>query len=529
MMPTDTSQFTVSPSAYTGGAQPYAPPGHLTAPSVDVISFDPRREQLMAEAAMLSQPDPWVFFEAGSLGPYAPRKLAPSLTVPRIDNPPAASNKASLIENLMLSQPETWPFVFSGGLQPYAQFREAPGIPGQSIGPTPIDRRKYQIAQELATITQADPWVYVFEGSTQPYTAAKLHVSITGAPVNPPPPAFKGPAALVLELATISQPDPWVYEFAGGWQPYTPSKLAVTTLPSNPIFGLRGLQVMAGAIAANQPDPWAYEFTGTAQFYGAIRAPGIPGQSLDRPPAGLQRERLSAIEASLASQPDPWAYVIPGSFGAYAALKLNPIIIANQQDAPPPAFKGYYALVSEFAAVNQPDPWSYAFSGTAQPYAPARLNPSITAVQVDTPPFELGGPYVEITAGAQFAQPDAWIYAFAGAQQPHSPKLLNPAITSVPVDSPPSTDGGPAIFTTFSALAAQPDPWTYSFNGAQQPYSAKILNASLAAVPEDTVLFSASGFMPVVTQAWSLSDLPQQPYKMRITVRLALGRGYIIS
>src|SRR5262249_6584463 len=89
---------------FDGGAQPNAP--RLLPPvpgiSVDTIAFDRRSPQALAEITMLSQPDAWPYEFFGTGQPYAPARLSPQLTIPRVDAPPVSANAATRAEQITL-------------------------------------------------------------------------------------------------------------------------------------------------------------------------------------------------------------------------------------------------------------------------------------------------------------------------------------------------------------------------------------------------------------------------------------------
>ena len=103
------------------------------------------------------------------------------------------------------------------------------------------------------------PTPAIFVGGAQPYSPRKWVTE--GATVNEPPYRYGGPYTLILEMAAIAQPDPWVYAFMGRGQPFEPSKLpiVVVDVPVNdpPFTGYgRTLLEQYEATSLNQPDPW---------------------------------------------------------------------------------------------------------------------------------------------------------------------------------------------------------------------------------------------------------------------------------
>ena len=136
-------------------------------------------------------------------------------------------------------------------------------------------------------------------------------------------------------------------------------------------------------------DPWPYLFVGGSQPYAGKRmSSGIPGQSADTPSPNLDEDTNLAV-AVRAWQPPPPLPTLSG--------KLPPQITAVQVDNPiPNADASVNAGVIESFKLY--DPWTYDYLGDqsgAQPYGARQLNPQITAVPVNDPPYGYGGPNAE--------------------------------------------------------------------------------------------------------------------------------------
>jgi hypothetical protein len=368
--------------------------------------------------------------------------------------------------------------VFTGGAQPNAPRRALSGVPGFSIPPLSVDRRAAQTNAEMVALSQAEPWTYLYLGSSGPYMPAKLDAAITAVRVDPPPPASSRP--IHLALAQINQADPWAYLFLGHQQPYTSAKIAGSNFPAGPTpLDRRVFQTNSELAALAQPDPWTFAFFGGGQPYAPLRqSPGIPG--LDRDPPPLDRRTLQNLYAQ-------------------------------------PSY--------------QSDPWSAMFGGGLAPYQPKILNAQSVFVEVDNPPFEQSGPVAEIALVTSLAQPDPWSYALVGGAQPYTPRTLPPSITAVEVDAPPNAlAGGPYALTVESIALSQPDVWAYAFDGNAQPYGYGLLDPTLSAVRVDNPPGMQTPQWPTIVAAWMVQDFPVQPnYKLKITVRIGRSRAVVIA
>jgi len=229
--------FFPPPPPFMGGAQPHAPrelPPSITAVPVNNPPFTQGGPiAVIAEVVAIGQPNPWQYVFAGPVAgrqPYGPRQLNPSITAVPVNNPPFTYGGpiALLAEEAAIAQPDPWTYNFAGATQPFTPKKNSPGIPGQSADPPPFTHRGLvpATAEEIA-LTQPDPWTYNFAGGWQPFQPRRLPASITAVPVNDPPFGSRGSAQLASIIAQ-AQPDPWVYAFMGGWQPFTPRKVTVS-------------------------------------------------------------------------------------------------------------------------------------------------------------------------------------------------------------------------------------------------------------------------------------------------------------
>jgi hypothetical protein len=251
-----------------------------------------------------------------------------------------------------------------------------------------------------------------FVGGREPLEPRKLPPSITAVPVNDPP-----------------------YEHEGRW-PGTAFVLAALWQPPDPAPVIRG-----------------------------SLSPGIPRQSVDPPPASHAGRSVGAAEIAILAQPDPWTHSFEGGSQAFAPRWLNPQLIAVEVDNPPfPGWRVIVAMPPPAAAgalpfVPRPVPQGAAAGAAAQtPFAPGwlatvlaiwgsadpatsparRLSPSISAVEVDNPPFAHPGRTLLFQAeAALLAQPDPWTYTFAGAFEPYQPRTLSPGTPGQSIDPPP--------------------------------------------------------------------------------------------
>lgn len=229
--------------------------------------------------------------------------------------------------------------------------------------------------------------------------------------------------------------------FLGAAQPYAPPKLAppITNVPADqPPTTLGGpVALKALAVAIAQPNPWTYTYFGEQQPFGPLQAsPGVPGQSVDRPPVSHPSRGVLAAELVTLWQPDPWTYN-ETSRQPFEPRKLSPGVPGQSLDAPPPSFAGPLAIKHELAWLSVPDPWVYLFAGGREPFEPRKRSPGVPGASINTPPTALGGPYALQASIVASNQPDwstkAWPYRFLGNLQPYTARRLTPSMLGVPV------------------------------------------------------------------------------------------------
>lgn len=178
--------------------------------------------------------------------------------------------------------------------------------------------------------------------------------------------------------------------------------------------------------------------------------------------------------------PPPPVFI--GGAQPYAPRKLAPQITAVQVDDPPFQHRERTAVQISIAAFAQwppriTDPWLYTFMGRGQPLDLTKVLPSL--ISVDNPPFVQRGrtlAQIAIASWAPFPPNvyDPWAYTFTGGRQPVTPRWLTPSITDVPVNNPPFSHPSRSIAQI--AIAAWswyvpnvPDPWSYTFFRGRQP------------------------------------------------------------
>lgn len=291
------------------------------------------------------------------------------------------------------------------------------------------------------------------------------------APANPPPFSGFGRGAIAATIVALWQP-PDPQPFIGGWQPLQPRKLnpSISAVPENPPpFSQRGgSQGRQLATWWSQPDPWVFGFDGGSQPYGGKRmSSGIPGQSADPPPIFNPSQRVPQRVIVAIAQPDPWTYNFAGSSQPFAPRRLSPGIPGQSIDLPPfvhPARTK--AAIAAAAAASQPPvlvyPESYAFAGIRQPTMGRQLAPGIPGQSVDNPPIVTPSLRIPQRTIVAIAQPDPWTYTFAGSWQPYGPKRISTGIPGQSIDNPPFVARRKiaelgAIITTWEP--PPPQPW----------------------------------------------------------------------
>jgi hypothetical protein len=411
--------FFPPPPVFVGGAQPYTPakldPG-IPGQSVDraPASYEGRVEPTLGETAALAQPSSWPFIFLGAAGgsgrqPYAPRTGPPSTLI--VPDPPFrhyGRRPEWMAITATAAQPADWPFVFvgaagGGGQQPYGPRTSPPSL---LIVPDPPFRHAMRRAEWMATvamIAQPASWPFVFINaqSRAPYAGPLLAPGTPGQSVDNPP--FGEPD--VWELAPIVRawqpPDPW---------PTQANKLAP---------GIPGQSVDPPPVTVAHPEiVRAWQPADPAAILAKVLSPGIPGQSVDNPPP---------LKRPIVTFPvDVWAPTLPRN--------LSPGIPGQSVDNPPGLRP---------APVYRPDdPWR---SQSAPLFVQAAV----------------------VVAGGQTPYSAAWFVTVLLAWQPAAggpvlPRLLNPSITAVAVNDPPFSQRAPlpGILRAWQPADPQPYPWT---------------------------------------------------------------------
>jgi hypothetical protein len=179
------------------------------------------------------------------------------------------------------------------------------------------------------------------------------------------------------------------------------------------------------------------------------------------------------------------------------------------------------------------------FLGAAQPHAARVLPPALIAVAVDNPPTSLGGPVALKMQMAIAAQPDPWTFTYPGRGQPFGPTKNVAGIPGQSVAPPPTSLGGPHAMKALIAAAHHRDwsvnAWPYAFVGRTQPYAQRVAAPRLISVGVDPPAFSHQG-RAVVTAEIIASWTPPPPtfqFSLYASARTPqrirpTARGYVI-
>ncbi len=636
---------------YLGGRQGEQPYGNrqLTPSTQAVVVNTPpfvtvsRQVAQQAITAAASQPayDPWQYnFLGGREGrqPYGQRQLPPSTLDVPVNNPPGVGfPRFALIDDpppilprwltptvtgVRVDKPPGFRFELSGILRswqppdpnPTLPKVLSPGIPGQSVdnppgrftSPQPVLVDQLPPPQTLPYFPQSSAVVAVVQvvyapqwlatviqswqpTDPQPTLPRKLPPQITAVPVDQPP--------FVNE---------WLDQAQGvcvlAWQPPDPPP----TIPRKLSPGIPGQ-------SADQP-PFVNEWLDQAQGQIVISwqpvdpplqqqrklSPGIPGQSVDNPPGLVPRQLPYPADAPPVQLPRyvPPQQVVVVAQSPFAQFWLVTVLQAWVPPDPPPQQRGPLNPSITAVPVNNPPfarsvpqppypsdtpyiqllvhlppqqvvvakgPFAQFWLATVlqswvpvdpQPQQGRKLNPSLTAVATNNPPFGgnkffswgWGAPDVITQSGGAFIQsvdnPPGlvryWLDPIIRAWQPLDPPPqqrgpLNPAITAVRVDNPPGiafpifviTDDPPPIlpryivqpFTVTVAKTPYLNAWLASVVQSWQPPDPlptlpRWLNPSITAVRVDNpprLKFDLSGTL----RSWQPPDpQPQQQGKL---------------
>lgn len=307
----------------------------------------------------------------------------------------------------------------------------------------------------------------VFSGGAQPYQGRKLNPSIEAVAVNNPPFLYPGRTAQYAALVLLSQP-PAPNAFEGGWQPLAPRQLnaSLTAVAvNNPPFQQYGRWAGEQSIvlASQVPVPvWQKPYQIAAVFQSVAVVTQVPWTP----------RWLPGVLA--AHQPGPGLPQLP--------RLLNASLTAVEVDNPP-------VLVRQVA-------WPFSVPG--MPQLQGKLSPGIPGQSVDNPPqiarqiaWQAFQPVIVTQPGqaklAQGAivvassQPYAasWLSgvlaSFIQSGMPQLPRLLNPSITAVRVDNPPTIGANVPLSVLIGWLPPPPAP-TLLLNRRQFQSGAPVAN-----------------------------------------------------
>lgn len=380
----------VWPHVFAGGRQAYEPrrlaPSITAVPENDPPFQHPSRWPGTEVQQRGYQPDTWPVVFIGGQQPYTPSRLNPTVTDVPVNDPPFTHPGRDPLANILITwQPEPWPATFAGGKQSYEPRKLSPGIPGQSVDQPPYRHPSRAPGTEVAQRGwQPEIWPYTFSGGWQPYTPRQLNPTETAVVETNPP--FRHPGRLPQTVTAIWQwqPDIWPPVFAGGAQPYVPSRLApqTTAVPENdPPFGIPNVSTLSAVVGEWQPDTWPPVFMGARQAYeGRKLSPGVPGQSIDDPPFQHPSRGVNATIVITATQPDPWVYTFMGGMQPFAPIAIEPGTGGSSVDNPPFRHPGRLQVTGTIVQQWQPPVWPFLFMGSAQPYVGRKLPPELSAV-----------------------------------------------------------------------------------------------------------------------------------------------------
>lgn len=448
----------------------------------------------------------WPYQFLGGAQPYAAKKLNPSQIAVQVDDPPFAHRERTPQQNRLItqaSQPDPWVYntLGDGAVGPYMPSRLAGPVKGVQLDNPPFSQRNLDRGSIVVQAWQPDPWVYNYAGpvgGTQPYAPRKLPPQIILIPADPPPIQHPGRTVQQTAIAVqAAQPDPWVFTYAGpagGTQPYAPKQLnpSISAVPEdNPPFrhSARTPQVNV-PVAQWQPEIWPYVFTGAGatyrQPYGInYLTPSIHGIVRDDPQFTHPMRRPVYMALNTPWQPDPWVYSYAGQAAGtqpFAPRKLNPSITAVPENNPP---FGIPNVSISRTVLNywQPEMWPYAFMGNRQAYQGRQLVPGVPGQSIDEPPFRNPGRVPAQMAVVNQQQPDPWTYTFMGGAGPFMPNTNASGIPGSSTDNPPFRNPGRIPQTMVPIYQWQPEVWPYIFMGGLEPYEGKHLPPSVIAVP----------------------------------------------
>lgn len=496
--------------------------------------------QVAALIAAIATPA-WPYAFIGGQQPYAPRTLNPAITAVPANEPPYQHRERTVQQQAIAAQaaqPPTWPYPFQGGWQPYQGGRIPAAVAGQTVNNPPFGVPPDWIVN-VVQAWQPDTWPPVFIGGRQAYEPRKLNPAITAVPEDNPP--FRHPELLQSTRSVTQswQPDIWPFWFTGGRQPYSARQLDGHTIgvpQDDPPFSHPSRATWMPSITWQwQPDPWPppwpFVFMGGRQAYAPARLhPSITDVPVNNPPFSHPARSPGMPAVTFSWQPDIWPQVFMGGRQAYDPRRLPPPALGVPAENPPFQHPGRWAGLVSIERQWLPPDWPVVFSGALQPYAPARLPPFVTDVEVDDPPFVNRGRLSQNYAGTVVAQwqPDPWPPVFLGGKQAYEARKLSPGIPGQSINEPPYGIPNPS---TLRVILDQwkPDPWPPVFMGAREAYEGRKLSPGVPGQSINDPPFrhpSRLPGMPAVVAQWQPPVWPylfmgeRQPYE---GIKYALG------
>jgi hypothetical protein len=447
------------PSPFIGGRQPLEP--RKLAPSISAVPVDnpiPNEDSAVSFQVVLSQwetypSDPQFYVFLGSQGrlqPYAPSRLPPSLmTLPvEVDNPPfglldtiiepwlgdaplPTLPRSGVILSVSPAISEPWQPIVLASWQPADPPAQSNRLLPPSITAVPVNN---PVPNEDAAVNAQIAIAAWQPPDPPPVQRGPLAPSITAVPVNNPP--FTHPGRSVVASAI-----PWT------WQPPDPAPqlnqkivLGAATSADNPPFGL--LETIV--------DPWLGD-PPLPTLAGKL-PPSVSAVPVNNPPPshpGRSVAEIAIIMAAWQPADQPWlkTVLLPQGFVAAAfqpfannAATLTSVLAWQPAD-PTPTLPIRSAGIPGWSVDDPPGIPGADFIAIdlppAIPQQPAKLPPSMAAVQVNNPPFSHPGrsPIAAIEV-ASWQPPDPL------------PTLNAKLLFGVQVDNPP-----------FGLLETIVDPW----------------------------------------------------------------------
>lgn len=335
------------------------------------------------------------------------------------------------------------PPSFIGGTQPLAPKVSVPDALSPVVGPQLSGRAIALFASVLALWVAPDPMPFM--GGQQPLQARTLPPALLDVPVNDPPFSSRHTLPSLLASWQIDPLPPWAPHYLV--QPleisFTPASrswlqpvVAAWSVPgTQPQSGKTLSPGIPGQSVDNPPQTRAFQplvlLADPAPILPRQLSPGIPGQSVDQPPQ-FRFESSGILRSWQPIDPNP---VQRG--------KSSPGIPGQSIDAPPPLKALQPQIVPVDQAPTLPRQLSPGIPGQSVDNPPQYRQVSITAPAFDLLPqlpIRLGQPF---TPSAE-AQPYAlsWLSTILSAwtppySQPVLPRTLNPSVTAVEVNDPP--------------------------------------------------------------------------------------------